>query len=742
MVFGFPKHFNILATLETITPTLNQLNLLKSLTCLARFSTHTEASEFYSSLIQHCTHTKSLRGLGIVQTHMTKTGYIQLYIANTLIDGYLKCGSLSNARKVFDKLRERHVVIWNAMISAYIGRKKSKEAIGLYGKMMFDGVLPDEYTFSSVFKAFSGLGLVHEGRRAHGLSVVLGLEVANVFVGSAIVDMYAKFGRLGDARLVANRVGEKDVVLFTALIVGYSQHGDDGEALEVFVDMINHGVKANEYSFASILITCGNLEDLNNGKLVHGLVVKSGCEAAVASQTSLLTMYARCGLVDDSLTIFKRIQNPTLVTWTSLIVALVRNGREELALTKFREMIRDSVVPNSFTLSSVIQACSNLAMLDEGQQIHATVTKFGLDRHIYAGAALIILYGKCGNTEMARSVFDDLIETDLVSMNSMIYSYAQSGFGHQALKLFDGMKDLRLEPNDVTILSVLLACKNSGLVQQGCKIFSTIRTNHSIELTRDHYACMVELLGHAGRLEDAEMLIKEVKNPDLVVWRALLGACKLHGHVEMAERALGKVLEFSAGDGGSRVLLTNLYASTGNWSQVIDMKSTMREMQFKKNPAMSWVDVEREVHIFMAGDLSHPRSAEITETLEKLFEEVRILGYVPDTRFVLQDLDEDKKKRSLYYHSEKLAIAFALLRSSKKNTIIRIFKNLKDLGREHYKVSHELDASADRASLFCYMFLLYLFYQPTAALQSICQYLEEEVLHYSQVRINDKISLM
>ncbi|KAL6222804.1 hypothetical protein ACLB2K_006194 [Fragaria x ananassa] len=645
MAFGFPKHINILATLETVTPTLNQLNLLKSLTCLARFSTQTEASEFYSSLIQHCTHTKSLRGLGIVQTHMTKTGYIQLYIANTLIDGYLKCGSLSNARKMFDKLRERHVVIWNAMISAYIGRKKR--------------------------------------RRAHGLSVVLGLEVENVFVGSAIVDMYAKFGRLGDARLVANRVEEKDVVLITALIVGYSQHGDDGEALEVFVDMINHGVKANEYSFASILITCGNLEDLNNGKLVHGLVVKSGCEAAVASQTSLLTMYARCGLVDDSLTIFKRIQNPTLVTWTSLIVALVRNGREELALTKFREMIRDSVVPNSFTLSSVIQACSNLAMLDEGQQIHATVTKFGLDRHIYAGAALIILYGKCGNTEMARSVFDDLIETDLVSMNSMIYSYAQSGFGHQALKLFDRMKDLRLEPNDVTILSVLLACQNSGLVQQGCKIFSTIKKNHSIELTRDHYACMVELLGRSGRLEDAEMLIKEVKNPDLVVWRALLGACKLHGHVEMAERALGKVLEFSAGDRGSRVLLTNLYASTGNWSQVIDMKSTMREMQFKKNPAMSWVDVEREVHIFMAGDLSHPRSGEITETLEKLFEEVRILGYVPDTRFVLQDLDEDKKKRSLYCHSEKLAIAFALLRSSKKNTIIRIFKNLKVCGDCH-----------------------------------------------------------
>jgi pentatricopeptide repeat protein len=268
-------------------------------------------------------------------------------------------------------------------------------------------------------------------------------------------------------------------------------------------------------------------------------------------------------------------------------------------------------------------------------------------------------------------------------MNSMIYSYAQSGFGNEALQLFNGMKELGLQPNDVTILSVLLACNNSGLVQEGCQIFATIRNSHNIELTRDHYACMVDLLGRAGRVEDAEMLIKEVKNPDVVLWRALLSACKLHGQVEMAERALNKVLELAPGDGGSHVLLTNLYASTGNWSQVIDMKSTMRDMKFKKNPAMSWVDVDREVHTFMAGDLSHPRSREINETLEKLIEEVQILGYVPDTRFVLQDLDEEKKKRSLYYHSEKLAISFSLLMSGNKNTTIRIFKNLKVCGDCH-----------------------------------------------------------
>lgn len=688
---GLPKLSNLLINYEMTVPRRSQLNHLKYLTSTAQScfdasfknTRLTEASQFYSSLIQQCLHTRSLLDVGIVQTHMIKSGYIHLHIGNKLIDASLKCGSISYARKLFDELPNRHIVMWNSMISSYISHKKSKEGIGLYERMVLDGVYPDEYTFSCVFKAFSNLGLINEGRRAHGLSVVLGLEVSNVFVGSALVDMYAKFGRMKDAWLVSNRVVDKDVVLFTALIVGYSQQGDDDEALEVFGNMINQGIKANEYTFASILIACGNLEDLTNGKLVHGLVIKSGYEPAVASQTSLLTMYARCGLIDDSLVIFKRLPNPNHVTWTSLIVGLVRNGREELALTKFRKMIHKSIVPNSFTLSSALQACSGLAMIDEGKQIHAMVTKFGLDRDVYAGAALVNLYGKCGSTEMARSVFDALIDIDVVSMNSMIYSYAQNGFGHEALQLFNSMKELGLESNEVTILSVLLACNNSGLVHQGCQIFATIMNNQTIDLTRDHYACMVDLLGRSGRLEEAEALVKQVRNPDVVLWRTLLSACKLHGEVEMAERAVNKVLELAPGDEGSHILLTNVYASTGNWNQVIGIKNTMRDLKFKKNPAMSWVDVDREVHTFMAGDLSHPRSREINETLEKLIEKVKLLGYVPDTRFVLQDMDEELKKRSLYYHSEKLAISFALLMSSNKNTIIRIFKNLRVCGDCH-----------------------------------------------------------
>ncbi|KAJ0043972.1 hypothetical protein Pint_18324 [Pistacia integerrima] len=237
---------------------LFKLNKLQPFTSLAQ---DPSTKPFYSSLIQQCIDTKSILDLKKIQTHIIKSGFL-LTSSDKLIDAYIKCGSILEGRKLFDEMPERHIVTWNSMIARYVSQKKSKEAIGLYKMMIFEGVFPDEYTFSSIFKAFSELGSLREGQRAHGLSVVLGVEVSNVFVGSALVDMYSKFGKMRDAKLVADQVVEKDVVLFTALIVGYSQQRADCEALAVFVSMINEGVKANEYTFASILIACGNLKDL------------------------------------------------------------------------------------------------------------------------------------------------------------------------------------------------------------------------------------------------------------------------------------------------------------------------------------------------------------------------------------------------------------------------------------------------------------------------------------------------
>ncbi|XP_077216485.1 tetratricopeptide repeat (TPR)-like superfamily protein [Tasmannia lanceolata] len=664
----------------------SQLHQNKPINVINSQNSLSQSANSYISLLKQCTDQKSLTQAKRIHLHMIEFGFPYLSLGNKLIDTYLKCGSIDHAQKVFDEMPQRHIVAWNSMISSYIRLRRSKEGLRLYEKMLPEGIIADQFTFSSVFKAFSDLGLLYEGRRAHGRLIVLGLEVTNVFIGSALVDMYAKFGKLRDARSVLDQIFEKDVVLVTALIVGYTQNGEDGEAIEVFGNMVHEGIKANEFTFASVLIACGNLRELSKGKLIHGVIIKSGFESVTASQTSLLSMYSKCGLVEDCLKVFDQFSNPNLVTWTAVIAGLVHNGREESALLMFCQMIRNSINPNAFTISTALRACSSLAMFEQGKQIHAHITKTGLDSDRFSGSALVDMYGKCGSIGMARLVFDSLVELDLVSINSMIYGYAQNGYGHEAITLFDQMRNLKLEPNDATFISILSACSNAGLIKEGHQIFSTISNNPNKEPTKDHYACMVDLLGRAGRLEEAEQLISQVKNPDIVMWRTLLSACRIHGNVEMAKRAAKNVLELEPEDDGTYILLSNIYALTGNWNEVIKMKASMREMRLKKDPAMSWVEVDREIHTFMAGDCSHPRATEIYEELERLIEKIKDLGYVPDTRFVLQDLDEMEKEKSLYYHSEKLAISFGLLSSVSsvgKTASIRIFKNLRVCGDCH-----------------------------------------------------------
>ncbi|KAL6012635.1 hypothetical protein ACLOJK_003124 [Asimina triloba] len=639
-----------------------------------------QTADFYASLLVQCTHTKSIGKARKIHARMKEEGFPYLTLGVKLIDTYIKCDGIEDADQVFNEMPRRHIIAWNAMISAYVRHQRSKDALRLYERMLTEEATADAITFLSVLKAFSNLGLFRGGQKAHGLLVVLGLEVRDSFVGSALVDMYAKFGRLGEAQLVFGRIVEKDVVLVSAMIAGYAQHGQDYEALKIFKNMVAEGIKANQFSFSSVLISCGNLAELCNGKMIHGVIIKSGFESSIHSQTSLLSMYSKCGLIDDSLKVFHELVNPNLITWTAIVVALVQNSREESALSMLRQMIRNSVKPNEFTLSAVLKACSSLAMLEQGKQVHARIMKTGLDKDRYAGAALVDMYGRCGTFEMARSAFGSLVEFDLVSLNSMIYACAQNGYAHEAVRLFDQMRNLGIELDDLLFINTLSACSNAGLLEEGYRIFSYIAKNPSKEPNVAHYTCMVDLLGRAGRLEEAERLIMQVKNPDVVLWRSLLSACRIHRDVETGKRVANKILELQPQDDGTRILLYNIYASTGNWDEVIKMRTSMREMRCKKDPALSWIEVDRHVHTFMAGDQSHPRAAEIYEELNKLMDRVRRLGYVPDTRFVLQYLDEDDKEKSLSYHSEKLAIAFGLLSSDRpvgRNASIRIFKNLR-----------------------------------------------------------------
>ncbi|KAG0482729.1 hypothetical protein HPP92_010813 [Vanilla planifolia] len=505
-----------------------------------------------------------------------------------------------------------------------------------------------------------------------------------MFMSSALVDMYAKFGMMQEALFTYESISVKDVVLATALIVGYTQNGEDLKALGIFEEMVNCGIKANDFTFASVLIACGNLENLSYGRLIHGLTLRSGFHSRIAPATSLISMYSKCLLVEDSLKIFNEIVNPNTVAWTAMIGCLLHSHSEEEALQFLLSMIRSSVKPNAFTLSTALRGCATLALFELVKQIHASAMKLGLETNRYICATLIDSYGKSGHVGIARMVFDSLAFPDLVSVNSLIYGYAQDGDGMEAIRLFYMIKGLGIEPNNATYVNVLSACSNSGMLEEGHQVFSFLVADHKPGPSTDLYACMVDLLGRAGRLHEAAELIARVQKPDKILWRTLLGACKIHGEVSMAKWAADKVLELDPGDDATYILLSNVYASLGQWKEVTSLKCLMRERKLKKDPAVSWIHVNQEIHTFMAGDMSHAKSELIYEELKELVEKTKDLGYVPDTRFVLQDMDEFEKERSLLYHSEKLAVAYGVLSNSGKVcNPITIFKNLRVCGDCH-----------------------------------------------------------
>ncbi|XP_078435926.1 pentatricopeptide repeat-containing protein At5g65570-like [Wolffia australiana] len=552
----------------------------------------------YSPLLRRCAVDKSLEGTKAVHAHIVRSGFPHLALGNKLVDAYLKSGSVLYARRVFDEMPARHIVAWNSMLASYARRGFWPEAVGLYRRMLLAGVSPDGYTFSSVLTALAEAGSLGAGRQVHA-HLVVSAATEPLFVSTALVNLYGKLGEPGPARLVFDRAADKDVVLGTALVVGCAQAGQPAEAARAFADMRRLGIPGNEFTFASVLVACGDMADPALGRCVHGLAIESGLDRGSSTQTSLMVMYSRCARLQDSLRVYAGMAEAelNLVARTAAMGALAASRREDEALSAFHALQRRHR-PNAFALSTALRACSSSAQLRCGQQLHALAAKMGIaETHPFVGAALVDLYGKCGRADAAELVFGGLPGPgcDPVAVNAMIAAYAASGRGQAAVRLFDeAAASSAWSPSPATFTAVLSACSAAGLVEPGRRIFSSIA-----DPSGDHVACFVDLLARGGRLAEAEQVLALRAGGDPVPWRALLAACKLHGKVETAERAARRVLELSppSGDGGAMILLSNVYAAARQWRKAADARQAARGMALKsKDPGVSWVH-----HSFVAG---------------------------------------------------------------------------------------------------------------------------------------------
>ncbi|KAA8530418.1 hypothetical protein F0562_005127 [Nyssa sinensis] len=511
----------------------------------------------------------SLLHLGVSVHGLTiKSGvHSDTFLGNSLLAMYMSCGENEGARRVFNTMRERSVVSWNTMISAYFQNGCAKEALLIFNKMMNEGVEPDCVTIVSVLPACGYLKDLKCGREVHDLVEQKGLG-SKISVRNALVDMYAKCGSMDEARLVFDKMDERDVVTWTTMINGYILNGDVRSAL-VFCPMMQlEGARPNSVTVASLLSACASLYYLKHGRCLHGWAIRQKLESDVIVETALIDMYAKCNRVQLSFHVFTKTSRKITVPWNAILSGCIHNGLTRIAVELFKQMLSEAVEPNGATLNSLLPAYAILADLRQAMNIHCYIICSGFLPKVEVATSLIDIYSKCGSLESAHKIFNGISvkDKDIILWSAIIAGYGMHGHGEAAVSLFNQMVQSGVEPNVVTFTSVLHACSHAGLVDEGMSLFKFMLDVHQMSPHADHYTCIVDLLGRAGRLKEAYELINTMSyKPNHAVWGALLGACVIHENVELGEVAAKWLFELEPENTGNYVLMAKIYAAVGRW---------------------------------------------------------------------------------------------------------------------------------------------------------------------------------
>lgn len=535
---------------------------------------------------------------------------------------YGKCGSLHDAQRVFHGMHLRDVVSWNCILAMHADHKMGREALVLCEQMQQEGVAPDRITFISLLSACTSMSDLPAGEQAHFNIVSRGFEV-DVMVGNALVNMYAKCGSLESARLVFDKMPQRsvvswntivgayaqqrgteamqlfdkmqkegvqpnkitflsvisacplkdalrifdtttrgEVVLWNALISVFSMHRMDAQVIQLYHQMQLEGVVPNKVTFISVVSACSSEQVLSEGKRTHVRVVSSGLESDVSLGNALINMYHKCNSLEHAESTFHNMSDRNVVSCTAIVSAYVQSRKCAEAMQLFDHMQQEGLLPDKFAFAGVLDACASLIALAEGKRIHTRILAREFDIDVVLGTALLNMYSKCGSLEDAKNVFELMPEQNTVSFNAMISACAHHGQGTHGLELFDQMHEKGIVPDAGTFMSILSACSHTGLLGEGICHFFLMHYCHDIIPSVEHYDCLIDLLGRAGQLNEAEDLIIHIHaNPTAVSFRTLLGACRHQADVERGEHAANQAFLLEPENEGCYLLLSNMYAA-------------------------------------------------------------------------------------------------------------------------------------------------------------------------------------
>ncbi|XP_078179590.1 tetratricopeptide repeat (TPR)-like superfamily protein [Carex rostrata] len=637
-----------------------------------------------SSLVSLCASLDQIKWGKGLHSLCTKNGLDNFAsVNNTLVSLYSASGELGNAKFLFHEMTVKDTISWNTMISSFAQHGRWVDALLVLIQLIKTKEWPNHTAFASLLAACIGPETLFHGRMVHALITQLGLQ-NNLSVCNALITMYGKCNCLGEARFIFRTMPVHDVITCNAIIGSHVDNESTEEAMEVFIQMRENNLQGNYITMISLLGAFSCTRDLTNyGMPLHAYVISAGFESDNYVKNSLITMYAKCGDFKSSGFVFENMETRSTVSWNAIISAKTLLSQGEDALKLFVEMTRSGNKLDQFSLSEGLAASSDLASLEEGQQIHGLGLKLGFGSEVHVLNTAMDMYSKCGNLEAMLHLMPGKLKRPRQSWNILISAYARHGHFNKAEESFKEMVITGTKPDFVTFLAILSACTHAGLVDKGLHYYNSMISEFGIVPGIKHCVCLVDLLGRVGRLNEAEKFIEQMPvQPNGLIWRSLLSCSRIHKNVEIGKRAADRLLELEPSDDSAYVLLSNLYASNRQWGEVASLRRHMKAINLEKEPACSWIKFNNDISSFGIGDKSHKRSKEIYAKLDELQQMVKQAGYVADTSFALHDMDEEQNVENLWCHSEKIALAYGLIRTP-KGVVIRIFKNLRVCGDCH-----------------------------------------------------------
>ncbi|WOL03595.1 pentatricopeptide repeat-containing protein [Canna indica] len=605
------------------------------------------------------------------------------FITNSLMDMYSKCGMTDEVRLVFDRAEELDEVSWNSLLSAYVSIGWPEVAVHVLVWMHRLGVKLNSFALGSILKACSEMTDSEDVRRMmHGCVTKLGLDL-DLFVGSAMLDMYAKNGGLEEAIMIFECIPKPSLVVFNAMIAGFSRLGTEScsqdrvKALRLFQEMLRRQMKPSKFTFKSVLEACISLGALRCGRQIHAHIVMNSLQDDEFIGSALITLYSTSNLAVEALRCFQMSPKQETFTWTSMISAYTWDEQYEAALSLFKELLGLERKPEQFILSSVMTVCSHLGLLRIGEQLHGYAMKLGFANFTVCGNSLIDMYTKIGDLSASIKTYQDIGSLDDFSWSVMISSYALHGSARDGLMLFEKMKDCRVVPNHFTFLAVLTACSHGGFLDEGFRYYESMSAEYGLAPNSKHCACIIDLLGRAGRIADAWdfLLLRSGFSKDPILWHALLRACVIYGDIESAIHIGERLLIMEPLSATSYMQLYNMYMDVGKISLAMRTRGLMWERGVNKETGLCWIEIGASFDSFVTNSGHHPHMDAIYEKLQDILLHIKMKKGNFGLKILELEYQSKKWRESLMNsHIELLAVALGMTKLP-ESVPIRVMKN-------------------------------------------------------------------